>query len=96
MSQADLAKAAGVSREIIGRYERGEVSPSVDVAKKIADTLEVSLDYLAGEGSKAGFDKQTLKLIDEIEELEPSIKDKLLFLANAIIRDAKTGKAYSN
>jgi transcriptional regulator with XRE-family HTH domain len=95
MSQADLAKAAGVSREIIGRYERNEVSPSVDVAKKIADTLEVSLDYLAGEGNKTGFDKQTLKLIDEIEELEPSIKDNLLFLANAIIRDAKTGKAYS-
>jgi transcriptional regulator with XRE-family HTH domain len=75
--------------------ERNKVSPSVDVAKKIADTLEVSLDYLAGEGSKIGFDKQTLKLIDEIKELEPSIKDKLLFLANAIIRDAKTGKAYA-
>jgi len=44
---------------------------------------------------ETGFDKQTLKLIDEIEELEPSIKDKLLFLANAIIRNAKTGKAYS-
>lgn len=95
LSQADLGKAASVSREIIGRYERNEVSPSVDVAKKIADALEVSLDYLAGDSDKASFDKQTLKLIDEIEELEPSIKDKLLFLANAIIRDAKTGKAYS-
>lgn len=39
-------------------------------------------------------DKHTLKLIDEIKELEPSIKDKPLFLVNAIIRDAKTGKAY--
>jgi len=96
ISQAELAKEAGVSREIIGRYERNEVSPSVDVAKKIADALEVSLDYLAGDSDKASFDKQTLKLIDEIEELEPSIKDKLLFLANAIIRDAKTGKAYSH
>ena len=62
------------------------------MAKKIADTLEVSLDYLAGESSKIGFDKKNLKLIDEIWELEPSIKDKLLFLANAIIRDAKTCK----
>lgn len=68
----------------------------MDVAKKIADALEVSLDYLAGDSDRASFDKQTLKLIDEIEELEPSIKDKLLFLANAIIRDAKTGKAYSH
>jgi transcriptional regulator with XRE-family HTH domain len=95
LSQAELAKAAGVSREIIGRYERNEVSPSVEVAKKIADALEVSLDYLAGDSGKTSFDKRTLKLIDEIEELEPSIKDKLLFLANAIIRDAKTTKAYA-
>lgn len=84
------------SREIIGRYERNEVSPSVDVAKKIADALEVSLDYPAGGSDKAAFDKQTLKLIDEIEELEPSVKDKLIFLANAIIRDAKPGKAYAH
>lgn len=34
ISQADLAKAAGASREIIARYERNEVSPSVEVAKK--------------------------------------------------------------
>ena len=94
ISQADLAKEAGVSREIIGRYERNEVSPSVEVAKKIADALEVSLDYLAGASDKASFDKQTLKLINEIEELDPAVKDKLYFLANAIIRDAKTGKAY--
>jgi transcriptional regulator with XRE-family HTH domain len=94
MSQAELAKEAGVSREIIGRYERNEALPSVDVAKKIANALEVSLDYLAGDSDKVGFDKQTIKLIEEIEELDPAIKEKLLFLANAIIRDAKTGKAY--
>jgi transcriptional regulator with XRE-family HTH domain len=96
LSQADLAKEAGVSREIVGRYERNEVSPSVDVAKKIADALEVSLDYLAGGSDKAAFDKQTLNLTYEIEELEPSVKDKLIYLANAIIRDAKTGKAYAH
>ena len=91
-SQTDLSKHVGVSREIIGRYERNEVSPSIDVAKKIADALEVSLDYLAGEGQYAQFDKQTLKLINDIEELEPSIKEKLLFLANAVIRDFKLTK----
>lgn len=96
LSQTDLGKAAGVSREIIGRYERGEVMPSIEVAAKIADTLDVSLDYLAGNSQKATVDKQTLKLMHEIEDLEPSIKDKLLFLANAIIRDAKTGKAYAH
>jgi len=94
--QAALAKEAGVSREIIKRYERNEVSPSVDVAKQIAQALEVPLDHLIGDSDKAAFDKQILKLIDEIEELEPSVKDKPIYLANAIIRDAKTGKAYAH
>lgn len=95
LSQTDLGKAASVSREIIGRYERNEVLPSIEVAAKIADVLEVSLDYLAGNSKKAAVDKKTMKLIHDIEDLEPSIKDKLIFLANAVIRDAKTGKAYA-
>ncbi len=96
LSQTDLGKAAGVSREIIGRYERNEVLPSIEVAAKIADVLEVSLDYLAGNSKKAAVDKKTMKLIHDIEDLEPSIKDKLIYLANAVIRDAKTGKAYAH
>jgi|SRR6266542_3480384 len=96
LSQTDFAKTVGVSREMIGRYERGEVMPSIEVAKKIADALEVSLDYLAGNSKKAAVDKKTMKLIHDIEDLEPSIKDKLIFLANAVIRDAKTGKAYAH
>lgn len=96
LSQTDFAKAVGVSREMIGRYERAEVMPSIEVAKKIADALEVSLDYLAGDAKKAAVDKQTLKLIHDIDDLEPSIKDKLIYLANAVIRDAKTKKAYAH
>ena len=96
VSQADFARSVGVSREMIGRYERDEVMPSIEVAKKIADALDVSLDYLAGSTQKAAVDKQTLKLIHDIEDLEPAIKDKLLYLANAVIRDAKTKRAYAH
>ena len=96
LSQTDFAKTVGVSREMIGRYERAEVIPSIEVAKKIADGLDLSLDYLAGDAKKTAIDKQTIKLIHDIEDLEPSIKDKLIFLANAIIRDAKTRKAYAH
>lgn len=96
LSQTEFAKLVGVSREMIGRYERDEVMPSIEVAKKIADALDVSLDYLAGDAQKAAVDKQTLKLMHDIEDLEPAIKDKLLYLANAVIRDAKTKKAYDH
>lgn len=95
-SQTELGKLVGVSREIIGRYERNDVLPSIEVAKKIADAFGVSLDYLVGEGLNAAFDKQTLQLIQDIENLEPSVKEKLIYVANAIIRDSKTKKAYSS
>lgn len=55
------------------------------LGKEIADALEVSLDFLAGNSKQAALDKQTLRLIHDIEELEPAVKDKLFFLANAII-----------
>ena len=43
-SQSDLTKAIEASREAIGIYERNEVVPSVEVAKKIADIFDVTLD----------------------------------------------------
>jgi transcriptional regulator with XRE-family HTH domain len=43
--------------------------PSIKVVKKIAAALEVSLDYLAGEGINAKFDKQTVKRLEDIEGL---------------------------
>ena len=45
-----------ISHSIIGKYERGEPVPSIEVAKKIADALGVSLDYLVGEGVYSKFD----------------------------------------
>jgi hypothetical protein len=54
------------------------------------------LDYLAGNSKKSAIDKQTIKLIHEIDDLEPAIKDKLFFFANAIIRDAETTEAYAH
>lgn len=85
----------GASGDIIGKYERGEAIPSIEVAKKIADSFEVSLDYLVGEGQNAKFDKKTVKRLQDIENLAPNVKDKLFFLIDTIIRDTKAQEAYS-
>jgi hypothetical protein len=45
-----------------------------------------------GKSKKAAVDNQAMKLIQEIEELKPSIKDKLFYPANAIICDTKQAK----
>ena len=48
VSQDELAKAIGAHAPVIGRYERNEVKPSIEVATKMAEVLGVSLYYLAG------------------------------------------------
>jgi transcriptional regulator with XRE-family HTH domain len=35
LSQTELADKSGVSRVMIGKYERGEAMPSIDAAKKL-------------------------------------------------------------
>lgn len=57
LSQEDLAKKIGTSAPIVGRYEREEIKPSIDVAAKLADALGVSLDYLLGKSDKMVLDK---------------------------------------
>ncbi len=96
LSQSDLADKSQVSRVMIGKYERGEAIPSIDAAKKIADALGVSLDYLVGETSQTSFDKRTLERIKELELLEESKKQTLYDLIDTYIRDCKTRKAFSN
>ncbi len=93
-SQTDLAKKINVSRVIIGRYERNEAAPSIDVAKRMADAFDVSLDYLVGEGQNMMFDKQTLKRLQDIEQMKPDIKEKLFFVIDSIIRDTKAMQTY--
>jgi len=73
----DLAKAVGTSPAIIGRYERDEITPSVEVAAKIAEALDVSLDYLVGNATVMIKDKTMLYRFDLLEKIAP--EDKTLF-----------------
>jgi len=95
-SQTDLAGKSGVSREMIGKYERGEAVPSIEAAKKIADAFDVSLDYLVGVGLNSKLDKRNLKRIEELELLEDEKKKILFDLMDTYIRDAKTRKAFAS
>jgi len=94
-SQTDLADKSTVSRVMIGKYERGEAVPSIEAAKKIADALGVSLDYLVGEGVNSKFDKRTLKRLQDLELLEEDKKKTLLDLIDTYIRDSKARQAYT-
>jgi len=83
-SQSDLARHAEVSREIIGRYERNDAVPSIEVAKRMADVLEVSLDYLAGDIDQA-VDKATLNRVMQIGKLSEKEKQMVYEFLDAFI-----------
>jgi len=95
MSQDELAKAIGIISVTVGRYERDEVKPSMEVAAKIADALEVSLDYLAG-NSKQLLEKNIIKRITDIQQLPTDDKAHLFALMDAFLRDHKAKKAYAS
>ena len=93
VSQEDLAKMIGVHAPVIGRYERGEVKPSIEVATKIANAMSVSLDYLVG-NSDLQLDQVVIKRIEDIQKLKEEDKKHLFFMMDAFLRDAKTRQAY--
>ncbi len=49
MTQHELAKLLSTSISVVGKYKRDKITPSVEVAKKMAQLLETTVDYLLGE-----------------------------------------------
>lgn len=48
MNRKALGECCGLSKNIVGMYERGEKEPSLKTLIEIADFFEVSTDYLLG------------------------------------------------
>jgi transcriptional regulator with XRE-family HTH domain len=96
-SQQRLAKKIGTSGPIVERYERGEMTPSVEVAKKLADTFDVTLDFLVDDTGKTTEikDKAMLQQIMEIQALDTADQKTIVHVLDSLLRDAKAKKAYA-
>jgi transcriptional regulator with XRE-family HTH domain len=86
LSQGDLAIKVGIHANLIGRYERGEAIPSVEVAAKIAAELATSLDYLIGL-SELKIDTDLLNRVKEITSLTDDDRRQLYAVVDALLRD---------
>lgn len=94
LSQSQMGKALGIDGDAYGRYERGEVKPSIEMATRIAEVLEVSLDYLVGK-IDLELDKATIHRIQEVTKLSDKDKEHIFVTLDAMIRDFKNKQAYS-
>lgn len=88
-SQDDLAKKIGTSAPIVGRYEREEIKPSIEVASKLADALDVTLDYLLGKSENMTLDKKNLQRLQDIEQLPEEDKKNIFYTIDGLIKAAK-------
>jgi len=96
-SQNELAKLIEAHHSIIGKYERDEVKPSIDVVKKIANILETTVGYLLGESQDTQVlkDPTMLQRLNDISQLKEKDKEHILYTLDAMIRDIKTRQAYA-
>ena len=95
-SQPELGKQVGTSGAIIGRYERGEITPSIEVAKKLADAFGVTLDYLIDDKKMPNIlqNQAMLTRWKEIDSLETPEQERILSVVDSLVRDAKARQAY--
>ena len=94
LSREELGKRIDTSGAIIGRYERNEMRPSIDVAMKIAEVLEVSLDYLVGNSSITVKDKKTIERLELINQMPDAEKKQLFNVVDALLRDFQAKQAF--
>lgn len=55
LTQEELAERVGVTRQAVGKWEAGETTPDLDMARRLATVFDVSLDELANHCAEEGF-----------------------------------------
>ena len=90
-SQAQLAKQIDSYHSIIGKYERDEVKPTIDVVKRLADVLDTTAGYLLGESEDRELlkDPSMLKRLNDISKFHDKDKEHILYALDAMINNVK-------
>lgn len=66
ISQVELAKILGVTKQSVSNWENDNIQPSVEMLSKIADALNVTTDYL--------LDRDKRRFIDVTGVPEPAVQ----------------------
>lgn len=97
MNQSDVAKLVGKSTQIVSKYEKGEVEPSLKVIYTIADFFEVSVGDLLTIDLSKGYNKieKPEKDLTEVMPLIQALKEsqeKYKKLEAEVLKDKKLAK----
>jgi transcriptional regulator with XRE-family HTH domain len=90
-SQTELAKQINTYHSIIGKYERDEVKPTIDVVKRLAKILDTTVGYLLGETEDRELlkDPTMLRRLNDIAKFTEEDKSRILYTLDAMINNVK-------
>lgn len=98
MSQTDLAKKLSTSVSVISRYERDEMAPSIETAKKLASLLDTTVGYLLGETEDDQLlkDPEMVRRLKTIQAFSGEEKGQVYFTLDAVIREIINRRTYAS
>ena len=90
-SQRAFTTAVGLNYSQYNRYERGDSVPSTETLAKLADALNVSVDYLLeGKEEDAAIanlsDRELLRMFEKTEKLPEKDKEHVKALLSAFLK----------
>lgn len=74
MSQVNLAKRVGVTKQSVSNWENDNIQPSIEMLMKLAEVFSVSTDYLLGRDSGEALDVSGLPE-DVVAHLRQLVED---------------------
>lgn len=91
MSQAELAKSAGLQPSHVSHFETGRRSPSAENLRALADALGVTTDYLLGRQTRQGIAGPRLdEVVTYAERLSDADLDVLAVFAETLAERRRT------
>jgi transcriptional regulator with XRE-family HTH domain len=77
-TQEELAAMLGISRASLSHYEKNRREPDTNTLAKIADTFQVSIDYLVGRTTKSDsvLDEEVREFVDRLELSDAELLEK--------------------
>lgn len=76
-------------------YEGNKNTPSIEVAVRLAEVFNVSLDYLIGKGKYIDYSNEVIKRIEGIQNLDEGTQSEVFSIIDTYIRDASARQAYA-
>ena len=87
------AQDFGTAHFTIGKYERDEMKPSIEAAKRLAVLLDTTVAYLLGEpGADLLADAQMMRRLRDIQQLPERQRESLLMTVDHFIKASKVAR----